>query len=85
MWGIYKQSVNGKDPEEKEHKKMKKASGEKLSPEQLDVLARELTLSLCIEWKREWHLGWWLWKISFLDYVESFGASWRLPLLLQWG
>jgi hypothetical protein len=52
MWGIYKQSVNGKDPEEREHKKMKKASREKLSPEQLDVLAGELTLSLCIEMEK---------------------------------
>ena len=26
MWGIYKQSVNGKEPEEREHKKIKKAS-----------------------------------------------------------
>ena len=53
MWGIYKQSVNGKELEEREHKKMKKASKEKLSPEQLNVLARELTLSLCIEMEKK--------------------------------
>jgi hypothetical protein len=41
-----------KDPEEREYKKIKKASGEKFSPEQLDVLAGELTLSLCVEMEK---------------------------------
>ena len=49
MWGVYKQSVNGKHSEEREHKKMKKASREKFSPKQLDVLVGELIFSLCIE------------------------------------
>jgi hypothetical protein len=53
MWGTYKQSINGNDPEEREYKRMKKKLGEKLSSEQLDVVAGELTHSLCVELEKK--------------------------------